>query len=162
MKLTRRQFMATAAAGAAALAVDWPAALGQEPGEKSSKEDPVKLKEEMVRRMIEYGAWEVRVADPAQGFEHGVAERHPLKIWPDCKAVIVVITPNAPDFSYIPEDKRNPEDIRKIATDVSPDNTRIYTINRLVPPLMSKALPAGGRVLMRRGFRVENQTGPTH
>jgi epoxyqueuosine reductase QueG len=160
MNLTRRQFIVSTAAGAAAMAIDWQAALGQEPAGKGYGEEMEKMKQELVGRMKGFGAYDVRVADPARGFEHGLPERHPLKLWPGCRSVIVVVTPNAPDFSYIPEDKRNPQDIRRIATDVSPNNTRIYTINRLVPPVMGKALPAGGRFLMRRGFRVKDGAGP--
>jgi epoxyqueuosine reductase QueG len=160
MELTRRQFIASAAAGLSALAVGGPAALGDGGPGKYSGEELGTMKEELVRRMKAFGAYDVRIADPAWGFEHGLPESDPLAIWPECRAILVAIVPNPPDFTFIPEWERNPEDIRKIANNVSPGNTRINTINHLVPPIMGKALPAGGRYLMSRGFQVEMGTGP--
>jgi ferredoxin len=160
MDMTRREFIASTAAGISALALGGPHALGRGDPEKYTKEELVKMKEEVVRRMKEFGAYDVRIADPTRGFEHGLPERHPMKIWPECRSVLSVIVPNPPDKTFVPENERNEEDIRRIANNVAPGNTRIYTINRRVPPLMSRALPAGGRFLMQRGFRVETGTGP--
>ncbi|MHC4601100.1 MAG: twin-arginine translocation signal domain-containing protein [Planctomycetota bacterium] len=160
MDMTRREFIAAAAAGVSALAIGGGYALGDEGAGRFTRKELEAMKAGLVGRMKEYGAYDVRIADPLRGFEYGLPESDPLVVWPECRSIICVVVPNPPDFTYIPECERNPEDIRKIANNVSPSNTRINTINHLVPPVMGQALPAGGRYLMGRGFRVETGTGP--
>lgn len=41
------------------------------------------------RRLLQAGAYEVRVADPAVGFEHSAEGFHPLDLWPECRSIIV-------------------------------------------------------------------------
>ncbi len=49
------------------------------------------LKQELVDHLIYNGAFDVRVADPSRRFEHGIPKRHPLKIWPDCRSIVVFV-----------------------------------------------------------------------
>jgi ferredoxin len=41
------------------------------------------------RRLVQAGAFEVRVADPSTGFEHALEGLHPLALWGGCRAVAV-------------------------------------------------------------------------
>ena len=54
------------------------------------------LKEELVFRLRQVGAYDVRIANPASGFEHAIAEQHPLKLWPACKSVVVFAVAMSP------------------------------------------------------------------
>jgi epoxyqueuosine reductase QueG len=47
------------------------------------------LKEDLVNRLRQIGAYDVGIASPCVGFEHAIAEQHPLRLWPDCKSVVV-------------------------------------------------------------------------
>jgi hypothetical protein len=59
--------------------------------------------------MVSRGAYEVRVANPAVGFEHSSPERHPLALMPTCKSVVVFIVPRAPAVHYWNLGVRRPE-----------------------------------------------------
>ena len=47
------------------------------------------LKQVLVWGLRQAGAYDARVADPRQGFEHALPGRHPLELWPACRSVIV-------------------------------------------------------------------------
>ncbi|MCP4542845.1 MAG: epoxyqueuosine reductase [Chloroflexi bacterium] len=47
------------------------------------------LKQRLVNRLKQAGAYTVRVADSNIGFEHALEGRHPLDVWEMCKSVIV-------------------------------------------------------------------------
>lgn len=57
---------------------------------------PDNLKQELAQAMLHQGAYEVRVCDPRQGFEHGIPGRRPLDIWPECRSVVVFAVAKAP------------------------------------------------------------------
>ena len=43
----------------------------------------------LVERLKQVGAYDVRVADPAVGYEHVLPEQHPLDLWDQCRSVVV-------------------------------------------------------------------------
>ena len=47
------------------------------------------IRESVIKRLRQVGAYDVRIADPRVGFEHALGEQHPLKLWPDCKSIVV-------------------------------------------------------------------------
>jgi epoxyqueuosine reductase QueG len=47
------------------------------------------LKDRVVQHLKQAGAYDVRIADPACGFEHAIPGRHPLELWQECRSVIV-------------------------------------------------------------------------
>jgi hypothetical protein len=47
------------------------------------------LRDALSRRLLQAGAWEVRIADPSVGFEHALEGSHPLDLWPRCRSVVV-------------------------------------------------------------------------
>ena len=47
------------------------------------------LKRGLVDRLKQVGAFDVRVADPAAGYEHALRGQHPLDLWAGCRSVIV-------------------------------------------------------------------------
>jgi epoxyqueuosine reductase QueG len=57
------------------------------------------LKEELVNRLRQVGAYDVRIANPATGFEHAIADQHPLRLWPACKSVVVFTVAMSPTLN---------------------------------------------------------------
>jgi len=47
------------------------------------------LKDDLKRYLKQAGAYDVRVANPSNGFEHAQSGRHPLDLWKDCRSVVV-------------------------------------------------------------------------
>lgn len=61
------------------------------------------LKERLIDRLKQVGAFDIRIADPRIGFEHSLPERHPLELWPECRSIIVfaVATPPEGNNTYM-------------------------------------------------------------
>lgn len=57
------------------------------------------LKTNLINRLKQSGAYEVRVGDPHVGFEHALDGKHPLDFWPACKSVIVYAVPVSPKMN---------------------------------------------------------------
>jgi ferredoxin len=47
------------------------------------------LKQRLVGRLKQVGAFDVRVADPAVGYEHALPGKHPLEVWQRANSVVV-------------------------------------------------------------------------
>jgi epoxyqueuosine reductase QueG len=47
------------------------------------------LKRQLVDRLKQAGAYDVRIADPHVGFEHALSGQHPLEVWDQCRSVVV-------------------------------------------------------------------------
>jgi ferredoxin len=47
------------------------------------------LKRGLVDRLKQVGAYDVRIADPAVGYEHALPGQHPLDLWQPCRSVVV-------------------------------------------------------------------------
>jgi len=54
------------------------------------------IKQDLVSCLKQAGAYEVRVANPAVGFEHAIPGRHPLDHWEQGKSVIVFTVASSP------------------------------------------------------------------
>jgi len=69
------------------------------------------LKDGLITEMKRVGAYDVRIADPHQGFEYAPEGRYPLELMPDCRSVIVFAIPmtELPDFSHISLRRSRPE-----------------------------------------------------
>jgi epoxyqueuosine reductase QueG len=50
-------------------------------------------KQSFLAALRQLGAYDVRVANPRTGFEHAIAQRHPLAVMPECRSAIVFIVP---------------------------------------------------------------------
>ena len=51
------------------------------------------MKSELIAEMKRVGAFDVRVADPHQGFEHAPQGRHPLEPMPGCRMAVAFVVP---------------------------------------------------------------------
>jgi epoxyqueuosine reductase QueG len=47
------------------------------------------LKQNLVNRLKQAGAYDARIADPHVGFEHALPKQHPLEVWDQCRSVVV-------------------------------------------------------------------------
>lgn len=54
------------------------------------------FKARLVNHLKQAGAYDVRVADPHQGFEHAEPGRHPLELWQECRSVVVFAVAMSP------------------------------------------------------------------
>jgi epoxyqueuosine reductase QueG len=117
------------------------------------------LKQRLVNRLKQAGAYDVRVADPNVGFEHALEGRHPLEIWERCKSVIVFAAARPPQSNntyigvYAPwPDARNlgpvPEDIQ--STD--------YAMQRLSRLFISSITLEGVALLQANGHNISWDT----
>jgi ferredoxin len=48
-----------------------------------------RVREGLLRRLSQAGAFETRVADPSAGFDHASPGLGPLELWPECRSVVV-------------------------------------------------------------------------
>lgn len=54
------------------------------------------VKAGLVRRLKQVGAYDVKVADPRQGFEYAIDGTRPCELWPECRAVVVFAVATSP------------------------------------------------------------------
>ena len=59
------------------------------------------LKNDIVERLRQAGSYDVRVANPRVGFEHGLPERHPVALWPQCSSIIVFAVAMSPKTNNV-------------------------------------------------------------
>ena len=55
------------------------------------------LKQGLVNRLKQVGAYDVRIANPNVGFEHVLEGQHPLELWQHCRSVIVFAVACSPE-----------------------------------------------------------------
>ncbi len=55
------------------------------------------IKTELISWMKKAGAFDVRIADPSQGFDRVPEEAKPLSLWPECRSVVVFAVATSPD-----------------------------------------------------------------
>lgn len=54
------------------------------------------LKTKLNGRLLQAGAYEVRIADPGVGFEKAMPHKHPMDIWPACRSIVVFAVARPP------------------------------------------------------------------
>jgi ferredoxin len=79
------------------------------------------LKQDLVNRLKQIGAYDVRVANPHRGFEHALPGKHPLELWPECGSVIVLAVARSPKANNIYAGPFAPWQGRRMSGPVPPD-----------------------------------------
>jgi epoxyqueuosine reductase QueG len=112
------------------------------------------LKKEIAEKLRQAGAFDVRVANPHSGFEHSLAERHPLAFWPECRSVIVFAVAMSPLTNNIYagplaywEGERG---LGPVPGDV---DSRDYAMDRLARLFVSSITLRAVTSLSQKGFR---------
>ena len=119
------------------------------------------LKETLVGRLKQVGAYAVGVADPHQGYEHALPGKHPLTLWPDCQSVIIFAIACSPEMNntylgpYAPWS--GPRNVGPVPDDLASD---LYAMDRLVRLVTASVTLKGVALLQGRGYEVKFTAGP--
>jgi len=113
------------------------------------------LKEELVTRLREVGAYDVRIANPAVGFEHALADQHPLRIWLACKSVIVFAVTMSPAVNNTYVGVRAPGDMERNVGPVPHDMQSCdFAMDRLSRLFVASITLKGMTFLSKHGCQV--------
>lgn len=113
------------------------------------------LKSDLVKRLKQAGAYDVRVADPRQGFEKALPERHPLDLWQQCKSIVVFAVARAPHVNniylgpYAPW--TGPRNLGPVPQNIQSEE---YAMSRLAGLLLNSVRLRGIMLLSQNGYQV--------
>lgn len=114
------------------------------------------LKEQLISRLKQAGAFDVRVADPRRGFEHTLPKQHPLELWPDCKSIVVFAVAMAPEANNTYAGPRAPwpgeRNLGPVPRDIESDD---FAFDRLSRLFTASATLKGTIVLNNAGHQVK-------
>jgi epoxyqueuosine reductase QueG len=115
------------------------------------------LKIALVKRLKQVGAYDVRVADPRIGFEHGLEDKHPLVFWPACKSIVVYSVPTSPEANNTYMGPYSVWDGDRNLGPV-PDNlaSSEYALTRLSQLFMSSVTLKGMMFLQNKGYETRH------
>lgn len=117
------------------------------------------LKNSLVNRLKQVGAYEVRVGNPHVGFENALEGKHPLDLWADCKSVVVFVVARSPrvNNTYVGPYSRwiGSRDVGPVPQDIqSPD----YAMDRLARLFLASITLKGMALLQANGHSVSFAT----
>ncbi len=118
------------------------------------------LKQRLVSRLKQAGAYDVRVADPNVGFEHALEDLHPLEVWEQCKSVIVfaVARPPQNNNTYIGVYAPWPEKQRYLGPVPQDFQSTDYAMQRLSRLFISSVTLEGVALLQSNGHNISWDT----
>jgi epoxyqueuosine reductase QueG len=113
------------------------------------------LKSELVTRLKQAGAYDVRVANPRQGFENALPDRHPLDLWQQCKSIIIFAVARAPHVNNMYLGPHAPWNGQRNLGPV-PHNIQSeeYAMVRLSWLFVNSILLRGVMLLAQKGYQV--------
>ena len=113
------------------------------------------IKESMVNQLRQVGAYDVRVANPHAGFEHALVEQHPLRLWPDCKSIIVFAVAMSPATNNIYAGPLAPWETDRNMGPVPQDiQSCDYAMDRLSRLFVASITLKGIAFLYQNGYQV--------
>ena len=117
------------------------------------------LKEGLIAEMKRVGAYDVRIADPHQGFEHAPEGRHPLELMPDCKSVVAFAVPcsDVPDSFSVGIRRSAPQEPDYWTQMLHTENNELYLGYRLAFLFTAYVTLKAVSYLGERGFRTVEQ-----
>ena len=117
------------------------------------------LKDGLIAEMKRVGAYDVRIADPHQGFEHAPKRRHPLEFMPDCKSVVTFVVPRAdiPDCFYVGIRRSVPQAPDFSTRGLRTENNELYLGHRLALLFTAYVILKAASYLSERGLRIVEQ-----
>ncbi len=93
------------------------------------------LKVQLINRLKQSGAYDVRIADPRNGFEHALPGQHPLELWPGCRSIIVYAVAMSPEANNTYAGPRAPwhgeRNLGPIPTNIESDDFALDRLSRL-------------------------------
>jgi ferredoxin len=117
------------------------------------------LKPGLIAEMKRVGAYDVRVADPHQGFEHAPQGRHPLDLMPGCRSVVAFVVPRAeiPDSFFVGIRRSEPHPPDYWTWDLPTENNELYLGHRLAFLFTAYVILKAASYLSEWGFRTVEQ-----
>lgn len=113
------------------------------------------LKADIVERLKQVGACDVRIANPRIGFEHGLQAQQPLTLWPEGMSVIVFAVAMAPRTNNIYAGPLAPWEAERNLGPVPRDICSVdYGMDRLSRLFVSSVTLKGVAFLQQRGYKV--------
>lgn len=113
------------------------------------------LKGDIVGRLKQVGAHDVRIADPRAGFEHGLAEQRPSTLWPEGKSVIVFAVAMSPRTNNMYAGPIAPwEGDRNMGPVPRDIESSEYAMDRLSRLFVASITLKGVAFLCQRGYKV--------
>jgi epoxyqueuosine reductase QueG len=113
------------------------------------------LKEGIVERLRQAGAYDVRTANVRTGFEHGLAEQNPSRLWPKGNSVIVFAVAMSPAPNNIYAGPRAPwqgeRNIGPVPQDIQSSE---YAMDRLSRLFVASITLKGVAFLSQKGVNV--------
>ena len=111
------------------------------------------LKQGLVSRLKQVGAYDVRIADPHAGYEHAIEGRRPLDLWKQCRAVVVFAVASSPKTNniyagpYAPWPEKN----REVGPTPQYIQSYEYAVDRLARVFISSIALRGMKFLEANG-----------
>jgi epoxyqueuosine reductase QueG len=117
------------------------------------------LKDGLIAEMKRVGAYDVRIADPHQGFEYAPEGRHPLELMPDCKSVVAFVVPcaNIPDSFFVGIRRSVPQAPDYWTQALHTEDNEFYLGHRLAFLFTAYVILKAASYLSEWGFRTVEQ-----
>jgi epoxyqueuosine reductase QueG len=113
------------------------------------------LKENIVERLRQAGAHDVRIANTRAGFERGLPEQNPSRLWPESKSVIVFAVAMSPAANNIYAGPRAPWQAERHMGPVPQDiQSSEYAMDRLSRLFVASITLEGVAFLSQKGVRL--------
>lgn len=116
------------------------------------------LRQDLIKRLKQVGAYDVRVADPKQGFDRALPKQHPLQLWERCRSVVVFAVAMGPQTNnvymgpYAPW--KGPRELGPVPQDIQSEE---YAMDRLSRLFVSSITLKGMIFLSEKGMRCRSQ-----
>ena len=113
------------------------------------------LKADLVERLKQVGAFEVRVADPKEGFDKALPGQHPLQFWDRCLSLVAFAVAMAPQTNnlylgpYAPY--QGPRKLGPVPKDIQSEKLAMDRLSRI---FVSSITMKGMMLLAERGYDV--------
>lgn len=116
-------------------------------------------KDGLIAEMKRVGAYDVRIADPHQGFEHAPQGRHPLELMPDCQSVVAFVVPRGdiPDTFFVGIRRSEPQSPDYWTWGLPTKNNELYLGHRLAFLFTAYVILKAASLLNEWGFRTVEQ-----
>lgn len=114
------------------------------------------LKQRLINRLRQVGAYDVRISDPKAGYEHALPGKHPLEIWNQCKSIVVFAIACSPKANnsylgtYSPWIAKN-RNVGPVPKYVQSD---IYAMDRVQRLFVASFILKGMTLLQQNGHNV--------
>jgi len=113
------------------------------------------LKQDLIKRLKQVGAYDVRVADPKQGFDRALPKQHPLQLWERCRSVVVFAVAMGPQTNNVYMGPYAPwKDSREVGPVPQDIQSEEYGMDRLSRLFGSSITLKGMTFLSEKGYEV--------